>query len=146
MKYLLHVFIWNFKRYFTKQKSDIIYSDMNYQKQSFCACAIGSTVKKNGDKWLIPINLTLFLLGLLFVIVDDYIQSHTTNTIQFICMLVACIYFIFKFDVWKRSDSRSILKLLFVFSSFISGGLTTIAYIFLVIYENIIAYGIWGGI
>lgn len=147
MKNLLYIFKWNFIRFFSKSNDNEWLSENTSTDNSFCAKAITAIVKRKGAKWLLPVNLTLFLLGLFFVVADDYIQAHTLSfVIHIICIALVCIFMILKFDAWKVNDNKNILKLMYIFCMSITGGYASLTYIFLIIYENIIAYGSWGGI
>ena len=44
---------------------------------------------------------------------------------------------------WKLKDHKNVLKLMYILSIGFSGGYTTVVYVFLVIYENIVAYSDW---
>ena len=52
---------------------------------------------------------------------------------------------ILKFDAWKVQDDKNILKLMYIGGMNFFGGYASITYIFLIIYENIVAYSAWGG-
>ena len=145
MKFLWSIFKYNFTRFFNNTKNELQIENLT-QNNSFCAYAITATIKKKGKKWLLPINLTLFFLGLLFLIADDYIQLHTiSNTIRVVMIVLASLFFIFKFDAWNLRNDKNILKLMYIVSASFVGGFVCITYIFLIAYENIVAYSFWRG-
>lgn len=145
MKDLFFIFKWNFKRFFSKSSTQEWLSESTSIENSFCANSIIATVKKEGVKWLLPINLTLFLLGLFLVIADDYIQVHALSfVVRFICIAVSCVFMILKFDAWRLNNDKNLLKLMYIFCMGVTGGYASLTYIFLIIYENIVAYGSWG--
>lgn len=146
MKDLLYIFKCNYMRFFTSSHDREWFAEAS-SDISFCANAITDTVKRKGKGWLLPVNLTLFLLGLFLVIADDYIQMHTLSVfVHMICIAAVCFFMILKFDAWRISDNKNILKLMYIFCMSVSGGYASLTYIFLIIYENIVAYGSWGGI
>ena len=55
------------------------------------------------------------------------------------------MFFVLKFDAWKIKDHKNILKLMYIVGVGFSGGYAAITYLFLVIYENIVAYSDWRG-
>jgi len=80
------------------------------------------------------------------VIADNYIHTHTMSFIvHIICVVIVCTFLVLKFDAWKVNDNKSILKLMYIFSMSVSGGNASLTYIFLIVFENIVAYGSWGG-
>lgn len=64
MKKLFGVFKRSLMRYFTKEKPDIHAEEA--KTSSFCTNAITDVLETDGKRWLIPINIALFLPGLLF--------------------------------------------------------------------------------
>ena len=146
MNFLWSIFKCNFTRFFPKSNDDGLQIGYSTQDNSFCANVIVTTVKRKSKKWLLPVNLTLFLLGLLFLIADDYIQLHTiSNTIHILMIVAASAFFVLKFDAWKLSNDKNILKLMYIVCASFVGGLVCITYIFLIAYENIAAYHFWRG-
>ena len=145
MNFLWSIFKCNFTRFFPKSNdNDLI--GYTAQDDSFCVNAITATVKRKGKKWILPVNLTLFILGLLFLIADDYIQLHTiSNTIHILMIVAASVFFVLKFDAWKLSNDKNILKLMYIVCASFVGGLVCITYVFLIAYENIAAYYFWRG-
>lgn len=148
MRNLFYIFKWNFKRFFSKADTEEgWYAENAPNGSSFCANAITAVVRENGRAWLLPVNITLFLLGLIFAVTDDWVQFHSLSFgVHVICFAAACAYLILKFDAWKVNDNGNILKLMYIFGMTVTGGYVSLIYVFLVIYENIVAYGSWGGI
>lgn len=147
IKNLLMIFKWNFKRFFAKPSNDELFLEERWQDDSFCAAVISSTVKRRGRKWLIPVNLTLFLLGLFLLIADDYIEAHTLSfMVHMITVTVACAFLILKFDAWKIRDNKNVLKLMYICCMCLTGGYAALTYLFLIIYENVVALGYCGGV
>lgn len=146
MDFLWTIFKWSFLRFFPTSNAYELPTDDTPRGASFCASAIAVTVKRQGKKWLLPVNLTLFLLGALFLIVDDYIQVHTlSSAIHVVAIAAASVFFVLKFDAWKLKHDQNLLKLTYiVFASFL-GGFVCITYFFLIVYENIAAYAFWRG-
>lgn len=146
MQCLFNVFKWNFKRFFVTDIAEPIGS-YSGACGSFCAGAISSTVAGSGKKLLVPVNVTLFLFGLILLVIDDTVQAYTTPiALRVIGISAASLFLILKFDVWRIRDARNIAKLIYIVCMSLGGAYSTMTYFFLVIYENIIAYGIWGGI
>jgi len=113
---------------------------------SFCTNAIADILKEYGKRWLIPINFILFLPGLLLLITCDLVQVHTqSNLLSLTCAVISCIFLFLKFDVWKVKDHKNILKLMYILNMAFNDGTATVTYLFLVIYENIVAYNAWKG-
>lgn len=147
MHELSNVFKWNFKRFFVTDIYDEPLGSHTRACSSFCAGAISSAVKSSGKRLLIPVNITLFLLGMLLLAADDLVQVYTTPlALRIIGISASLLFLILKFDIWRLRDERNILKLAYIICMSLGGAYTTMTYFFLVIYENIIAYGIWGGI
>lgn len=146
MKELFHIFKWNYKRFFSNRKETEWLEEHYSENHSYCTNAISSILKKHGKRWLLPVNITLFLLGLLFLIAGDFLQACTQSFwLSFSSIVVACIFMILKFDAWKVQEDKSILKLMYIGGMNFFGGYASITYIFLIIYENIVAYSAWGG-
>lgn len=72
MKELFHIFKWNYKRFFSNRKETEWLEEHYSENHSYCTNAISSILKKHGKRWLLPVNITLFLLGLLFLIAGDF--------------------------------------------------------------------------
>lgn len=144
MKKLFGVFKRSLMRYFTKEKPDIHAEEA--KTSSFCTNAITDVLETDGKRWLIPINIVLFLPGMLFLIACDLVQAHTQDTVpSLVCVVISCMFFVLKFDAWKIKDHKNILKLMYIVGVGFSGGYAAITYLFLVIYENIVAYSDWRG-
>lgn len=146
MKYLFHIFKINIMRYFNSSPPAEI-ADHQSTTASFCSSAIAVTVEKKGRKWLFGANLALFFLGLLLTVAADTAkilsESYLLGTI--LSALLA-VFFIFKFDAWRISESKNLLKLFFILSMLIYDGYSSLTYIFLIIYENMVALSTIGGI
>ncbi|MBQ2967395.1 MAG: hypothetical protein IJE10_04635, partial [Clostridia bacterium] len=115
MKELFHIFKWNYKRFFSNRKETEWLEEHYSENHSYCTNAISSILKKHGKRWLLPVNITLFLLGLLFLIAGDFLQACTQSFwLSFSSIVVACIFMILKFDAWKVQDDKNILKLMYI--------------------------------
>lgn len=144
MKKLFGIFKRNLMRYFVTGKRDMHSEET--KTASFCTNIITDILKEYGKRWLIPINFTLFLPGLLFLITCDFVQVHTQSTVfSLACSVISCLFFVLKFDAWKAKDNKNILKLMYIISMTFNDGYATVTYLFLVIYENIVAYSDWKG-
>lgn len=72
-KNILRILKSGFKQFFLKTSDGKLLLEERWQDDLLCAAVIDSTVKGRGRKWLIPVDLALFLSGLFLLIGDDYI-------------------------------------------------------------------------
>ncbi len=71
----------------------------------FCTAVIDGTVKGRGRKWLIFLDLALFLSVLFLLVRDDYIEAHTLSFGTYACCYGGLRFFILKFEI-RRSEYR----------------------------------------
>lgn len=146
MNDILDILRWSVARFLSPDEPPRLIARYGGECGSFCADVISGLVQSRGRGWLIPANLTLFTLGLVALFADDYVLAHTLSlSIRLIGIALACFFLILKFDAWRMRDARSLLKLLYIICTGIGGAYITLTYFFLMIYENIIAYRVWGG-
>jgi len=144
MKDLMNIFKWNYKRFFCPGKSP--WTETHCANQSYCANAISSMLQKHGKGWLLPVNIVLFLLGLIFLIADDALLANSQSAVLSITgIALACVFMVLKFDAWKLKNEKNILKLMYIVSMAFCGGYAALTYIFLILYENIVACTAAGG-
>lgn len=144
MEFLITAFQWNFKRFFTHPLPECLQA--NPDQGSYCANTISSALARSGKKCLLPINLVLFTLGLLFALAEDYIQLHVLSSlVRAGAVLLAFFFFLFQFDAFRLSRNTNLLKLLYIMSSCFSRSGICMTYLFLVLFENITALQITGG-
>lgn len=150
MRDILDILCWSVARFFLSiAKSAPPTPLVQYGDRcgSFCADAISGVVESRGRRWLLPANIALFTLGLLALCADDYLLAHTLScSFRLLGIALACLFMTLHFDAWRVRDPKNLLKLLYIIISGLGGACTSLTYFFLVIYENIIAYRIWGGI
>lgn len=148
VKILWAIFKSSFLRFFPKTaSSEWLEEGGECDEHSFCANTLIRVVRQKGRRWLVPVNLALFLPGLLLLAADDHLRLHTRSFLVRLCALTVAFFFlILKFDVWRLRDEKNILKLMYIFSMSYMGGYAAVTYLFLAAFENIAAYGVWGGI
>lgn len=146
MKYLFYIFKINIIRYFNFSLPAEL-ADHQSAAPSFCSSVIAATVEKKGRRWLFAANLALFFLGLLLTIAADAAEALSDSyLLAAILSALITVFFIFKFDAWRISESKNLLKLFFILSMLIYDGYSSITYVFLIIYENMVALSAIGGI
>lgn len=139
MNYFWKIFFANFTRYFSppdycrEEKSPI-------KASSYCAKTINYYVYTLGKNVLLPVNVALFILGLVLVTADDLLIINSGDDVfRYVCLFLACGYFIIKFDAWKLFDAKNFLKLCYILLTILSCGLTLLPYVILIVYENLSA-------
>lgn len=96
-KNILRILKSGFKQFFLKTSDGKLLLEERWQDDLLCAAVIDSTVKGCGRKWLIPVDLALFLSGLFLLIGDDYIEAHTLSFIvHMLAVTVVCAFLIFQ--------------------------------------------------
>lgn len=145
MNYFWKIFFSNFTRYFSPP--DYCNDESKPLKiSSYCAKTINYYITSLGKSVLLPVNVALFVLGLLLAIADDLLIINSTDDVfRYICLFVACGYLILKFDAWKLFDAKNFLKLCYILLTILSCGLTLLPYILLIVYENLSARPVRGG-
>lgn len=152
MKYLRFVWEWKFRRFFQSPLPKELSQNLPTAKHpnelfSYPAAALGWGVRQMGHQGLLPLNLVLFAFGFLLLLADDYIQLHATSQIVMgLAIISGWVYLIGKFDAWRVQDCKALLKCLYILSAVFIPGSFFIMYFFLIFFENIDAYQIWGGI
>ena len=144
MEFLITAFQWNFKRFFAHPLPDCLQADPD--QGSYCANTISSAISRSGTKSLLPVNLVLFAVGLIFSVADDYIQlSALSALIRGLALLLAFFFFLLQFDAYRISKNTNVLKLLYILSSCFSRSGICMTYLFLILFENITAFQMTGG-
>ncbi len=137
---------WNIKRFF-RYPEKLLEENFILKGESYNANVIAFTVRRRGKRWVLPVNIALFIFGLLFFILDDILQLYVESSIIHILFIVlSSFYFILKFDAWRINHFPCFLKLGYIILSGFVTGLFTFTYFFLVIFENMEAYSLWRGV
>ncbi len=146
MKFFWQILKWNFKRFFRYPKN-LMDDDFIFKGESYNANVIAYTVRRCGKRWLLPVNIALFILGFLFLILGDVLQlCIESSMIHILFIILSFFYFILKFDAWKINHFSCFLKLCYIILSSFITGLITLTYFFLVVFENMEAYSFWRGV
>lgn len=141
MNFLRQVFKCNYTRFFSppdffNEDKDFYYSE----KDSFCAQTIAYSLKNYGKRLILPVNITLFLIGLLLLSVDDYfVITSTSKALKLLLLSLAAGFMIIKFDAWKLFNAENLLKLGYILIVILTAGTVLLPYLFLVVYENVAA-------
>lgn len=146
MKYLFYVFLEGITRYFRIAPRARAMGTDNFES-AYCSSAISAAINEKGRRWLIPVNIALFLPGFLLTVAADVCSSLCDSLpLGSVCLILVSVFFIFKFDAWAITDPKCLLKLIFILSMLLYNGYTSLTYLFLIIFENMVATSATGGI
>lgn len=144
----MNIFVWNYKRFLhTPIPTELFGTDPGASKDefSYCVRALVWTMTTFGKKYILPANLTLFSVGFIFSLLDDYALLHTPSfSGHFLLLALSTLLLIAQYDVLKGCSYHNFIKLAYIIVSIGGSGYIFISYMFLAIYENMTALFIGG--
>jgi len=130
---------WNYRR-FLMHRGILDSADAVEVNDSYCARTLATVPPEFGKRGILLANLALFTAGLLWTSAADCIQIlSSVLLLRLFALGGAAFFFIAKFDAWRLTDHRNLFKLIYIAFSCGNRSLTTLTYIFLIVFENLMA-------